>query len=1136
MRPRLLLIGLAASAALLAQGNFGSITGTVGDSSGAMVPGAKVEAVNLATGLKLATETSTAGIYLIPNVPVGEYRLTASAPSFKTFRRQPVIVSTGSAVGVDVGLEIGAVTETVTVRQASTQLDLATSAVGAVLGARAIKQLPLDITSMDQGSSGIRQPQQFMFMTPGVTGTSFAHRMSGSQTNSQSIQIDGHNWMLLNNPGRLVSNPPPFDAIEEFKVNTAQFSAENPVGTGGTQFSFKSGTDEYHGAIFHLMRNEFFNARGFFARQVSPLKLNESSISFGGPVRLPWYNGKNRTHFYGTFTRFSRRGLENAASLTTVPTEAFKRGDFSGWVDARGVRIPVYDPATTRANGRGGFTRDEFPGGAMPASRITRVARNAMALMPNPQLPGVLNNFPIVGANTENWEMYSMKFDHSWTSTNTTRVTYWFTHRFRKVISGYPGQLAPDDSTVIDAHNIMLSHTSVLSPRIVNEVRWSLAPWIPNQVNAGLFGESGTELLGIPNHPSGAGIMPILSITNLGINLGNAGRQPIDSTRRNFSFGDSLTWIRGKHQLKFGGTGVLSLDDTYTFLNRMGTFSFNNRSTSQPDSANVGALGHGFASFLLGEVFSATRLLGERPNRERVRRFEGFVQDDYRVDRRLTLNLGLNYHIPFVFVDGDDQLSAMDPRAPNPRAGNLPGAMVFAGSGPGRTGRRTLADNYFGAFAPRFGFAFALNQKTVLRGGHGFYYGMAPGHTTINGSPREGNTFVQSETTLDQGITPAFNINNGFPVLNLVLPQIDPALKNGSSAIYVHPESRKPPLSLNWSFGVQRELPGSWFVDASYVANKGTRLPSQLENINQLSPGLLRLGTLLNQNIASAAAAAAGIRAPYAGFTGTVSQALRPFPQYTSVSNLFQGNGYSTYHSLQMKVDKRFSRGFMVMNAYTLSKLIDTGGSARGSEDPSAMDTFNRHLEKALAADDQTHTLVTSFIYELPFGIGRPYLHSNKVLANVIGNWRISGSLRYFSGNPLSIGSAQAMPLFGGGNRPNRVEGTEIIGYSGHFDPGRDRYLNRAAFTEPAPLTFGTMGRTLPNVRGPAFFNENFAVAKEIRFRETHTIELRGTMLNALNRTVFSNPVAGLASPDFGRITGQRNLPRQLELQFHYRF
>jgi hypothetical protein len=995
--------------------------------------------------------------------------------------------------------------------------------------------LPLDITGMDQGSSGIRQPQQFIFLTPGVTGTSFAHRMNGSQMNTQSIQIDGHNWMLLNNPGRLVSFPPPFEAIEEFKINTAQFSAENPTGAGGTQFTFKSGTDQFHGSLSHLSRNDALNARSFFARAVSPLKLNESAAAFGGPVLLPGYRGVNRTHFHTTLTRFSRRGVDNAARLVTVPTPAFKRGDFSGWVDARGVMIPIYDPASTRANGRGGFTRDAYPNNVIPASQIGRVGRNGSALMPDPTLPGVINNYVTIAANKENWWLWSIKLDHSWKPNQITRFTYFITTRDRVVFDGYPGVLGPGDGTDAPATNVMVSHTSVLSPRIVNEARWSLAPKT-RVTNFGIFPESGTEALGIPNHPSAPGITPRLSITNLTPVLGNANRQPSDVSRKNFSFGDTLSWVRGRHQLKFGFTGIISLDDRGQVLNQMGTFTFSNRSTSQPDAANVGSLGHGFASFLIGDVFTANRLIKDPLDRNKVRRIESFVQDDIKLTQRLTLNLGVNYHVPLGFVEADDKLSALNLSLANPGAGGRAGALEFAGAGPGRSGRRTLANTYYRAFAPRFGFAYALQARTVVRGGYGVNYGFAPINTTLNDTPREGFSFVQDVRSLDQGITPAFNINNGFPALNVILPRLDSALKNGSTAQYVHPEGNRPSLLQNWSLGVQRELPSGLFLDVAYVGTKGSRLASRLENINQLDPAFLGLGSLLNQNITSAAARQAGYGLPYPGFTGTVAQSLRPYPQFTDIENVFQTTGFSAYHSLQVKFEKRFSVGLMFLNAYTLSKLIDSGGSARSVEDPLPLDTFNRALEKSLAADDQTHTFVTSWLYELPFGTGKRYLSGNKLAANALGNWKLAASLRYYSGNPIGVVSAQSLPLFGGSNRPNIRQGTPIQSVPSKFDPARDRWLNRDAFMEPAPFTMGSAGRTLPGVRSSPFLNENFSLVKEIKPREGHLIELRASMLNAFNRTVWGDPNSNLASPDFGRISTQENLPRQIEIGFRYTF
>src|SRR5581483_9951395 len=371
------------------------------------------------------------------------------------------------------------------------------------------------------------------------------------------------------------------------------------------------------------------------------------------------------------------------------------------------------------------------------------------------------------------------------------------------------------------------------------------------------------------------------------------------------------------------------------------------------------------------------------------------------------------------------RISEFDPTVANPGAGGRLGAMVF--------GRSSLAGTYGKAFAPRLGFAFELTSRTVVRGGYGIYYGFAPASVTIDGIPREGYTYIQDVSTNNLGITPAFNINNGFPALNVTLPQLDPSLKNGSTVIYVDPSSMHPPVSQQWSLGVQRELPGRTLLDVAYVGNKGTHLAGQLLNRNQVDPRYLSLGPLLNQNITSAAAVQAGIAKPYPSFAGTVSQALRPYPQYTGITDQFQTDGSSWFQSLQVKFDKRFSNGLMFLNAYTLSKLIDTGGRFRGSNDPLVMDTTRPYLEKTLSEYDHTHTFVTSWVYELPVGRGHRLLSSNKIAANLLGNWRAAASVRYYTSAPLGITSSQSLPLFGGPNRPNRILGVPILVSNAHF-------------------------------------------------------------------------------------------------------
>ena len=1130
----LLLCVLASSPTVLGQGNFGSITGGVYDATGAVIPGVRITAIGLETGLQLSTETTTVGSYLIPNLPNGEYRVTITSTGFKTFTRQPVIVSTGTVTTVDATLEIGDVTETVTVEAASVQLETTTSGVGSVMNADVFRKVPYDLHGMNV-QSGIRQPQQFIVLVPGVTGDSSNHTINGGQLNSSTLQVDGHNWQLINRPGIMNSWPPPFEAIEEFKLNTAQYGAENPIGTAVTQFTFKSGTDDFHGSFTHLSRNDAFNARGFFASTPSPTKINESTITVGGPIV------KGKTHFFGLITRYSRRGKANAARRITVPTPLMKQGDFSEYVFPDGRLRQIFDPSTTMDNGSGGFTREPFRDNVIPSDRIGAVGRNGAALMVDPTSPGIINNHVIVGGAGENVWLPNVKIDHSWTPNQITRGSYFGTRRDRVRPSGYEGPLGPGDASDFNNNNYMVSHSSVWSSSLVTEFRFAIAPWIGPQINVGITDVAGTEALGISGIPSVPGITPRLNISSIFGPLGNANRQIFRSTRKHHTFGNTTNWTKGRNQFKFGFTGVLSHDNTSRGLNVVGTFAFNNRSTSDPDAPNVGQLGHGMASFLLGDVYQSSRLIWrpEVQERQRMRRVEVFFQDDLKVTNKLTLNLGISYHIPYPYKDAEDNVSAVYLDVPNPGADGLPGALVFAGEGPGRIGRSQLVDTYYKSWAPRFGFAYRWNEKTVFRGGIGVYYGFAPSHTVMNGTPREGMIFTDVRTSEDQGITHPFNINDGVPAANITLPSVDPTLKNGGTADYVHPRSGVPSFSTNWSFGIQRELPNGLFLDVSYVANKSSRLPSQLENIQQLSPSVLDdpvLAPILNRNINDPLAVAAGIKKPFSSFRGTVGRAIRPFPQYQNLRNRHQGNGFSQYHSLQIKFDKR-AGDFFFLNAYTLSKLIDTGGDNRGSGNRLALDTNRRFLEKALSFNDQTHTFVTSAVYELPFGPGKKWL--NTTAGNIFGNWRLSWSMRYFSGRPIGLTSGQSLPIFGGTNRPNHMDGAPLQGFSGDFDPAVHRYINPDAFEDPGlnalgVPTFGTLARSLSNLREPFFLNENFILTKLFKPRETHTAEVYVTMLNAFNRVRFGRPNTNVSSARFGTINRQVNEARQLEIGLRY--
>ena len=387
----------------------------------------------------------------------------------------------------------------------------------------------------------------------------------------------------------------------------------------------------------------------------------------------------------------------------------------------------------------------------------------------------------------------------------------------------------------------------------------------------------------------------------------------------------------------------------------------------------------------------------------------------------------------------------------------------------------------------------------------------------------------------NSGITPAFNLDSGFPLANLNLPNFDPTQNNNGSGTYVNSNAYRPAIMQSWTLDIQRQLPFGVMLDTAYVASRTTGTWTGLENINQVDPKYLSLKGTLRSDIGSPEAAAAGIGSPYPGFSGSVAQALRPYPQYTTIWDMFQPTGYSTYHSLQARLQKNLSNGLSFLTSYTFSKNIgvqgsDSFGDPFGGGGATAMDTFNRKLDKAILGIDQTHVLVISWNYELPFGHGKRFAsNSNPVLNAVIGGWQVNSIERYQSGVPVAVSGGGNIPLFGGGNRPNWISNDVRSDVAmSNFDPAKDVYLNINAFSQPAPYTFGNAPKRLPNVRTPALYNEDFSAFKRFGLGgESRYLEFRAEFFNVFNRVVFGGPAANINSPStFGTIGSQANEPR----------
>jgi len=608
---------------------------------------------------------------------------------------------------------------------------------------------------------------------------------------------------------------------------------------------------------------------------------------------------------------------------------------------------------------------------------------------------------------------------------------------------------------------------------------------------------------------------------------GNEPKSSGAQVNNSFQLNDALSMVRGNHNYKLGIEVRWLQTNGADPANSMGTFNFNSMETALPTAAGRATTGHAWASYLLGAVDNGNMDALFVVPANRYRYLALFAQDDWKLTRRLTLNYGLRYDIYVPRFDAYNNFSGFDAGLENPKAGGLRGATAFLGEGTGRdNSRRSFADTWMKGFGPRFGFAYQWNGKTVLRGGYGVFFG--PGNATagLRSSQRFALGFnaAPAYATLDQGITPAFNWSSGFPSNWTLPPFIDPSVGNGTNVYMMQAGDGRPPYFQNWSFNVQRTIRRDTVLDAGYVAVKGTRLGTSLIRANEVDPKYLSLGALLNRPASSPEAAAAGIQLPYAGFTGSVAQALRPFPQVLDINANTAPNGNSTYHSLQVKLERRMGAGFTYLAAYTWSKSVSDGNVMAGGG-VNGQSFYNRGLEKGISTMDVPHIVAFSALYELPWG-------KNKLW----GGWSLTGILQYTSGTPVVLTANNTLPLFTGALRPDVTGQTRPGTWEGDFDPAEDRWINPEAFIMPQSLRFGSSARSYNDLRIPMNLNENMGVLKRTPLGESVMLIFRAEVFNVLNRAVFSGPGGNVSTANFGRISAQSNNPRQGQLALRLEF
>lgn len=1135
--------------ALYAQTQTGGISGTVTDPAGAVVPGATLTLTNLDTNEARSQTSNDLGAFTFPALPPGRYRIEVEQTGFKRFVEGPLEVRVQQFLSVNPALEVGQTSQTVEVTGQVTLLDPSTSSLSHVVENRQVTELPLNgrnTLALVALTPGIRTQGEF---TQHVATRSYAgwgnFSSNGGISDANEILVDGGSvTMFLMNAPSLI---PPVDATQEFRVQTNNYSAEFDRSAGAVvNIGIRSGTNRLHGSVYEFFRNSKLDANDFFQNRAGrprpTLAYNQYGFSAGGPVWLgKLYDGRDKTFFFGNFEGFRQRLARSVT--TTVPTAAQLAGDFSQTFTASGELVTIADPFALRTAANGAMTRDLFPGNRIPASRFDSVAdrlraNNRVWALPNqPGQPFTgVDNFSTSATQPSDEDQVITRIDHTLNSKWRLFGTY-SSQSFS--LGGWDPFRNGTDLLEVGGNESNLSQTAVFgatalfSPRLVGEFRSTYTRFRNNRIPP----SDGFDLtsVGFPASlvaQQQVKAFPRMQFTGVQ-SMGKLSTSQIRRILNGWNQSGSLTWMRNAHTFKFGVQYRVQQGNDFQLDESSGSYQFNQRFTTADPLRALANSGHSVASFLLGLPASGSMSVSERLALQRS--YAGFFfHDDWRATRKLTLNLGLRYNLEFGPTERFNRQTYFDFGAVAPivqKAGlNVPGALQFTDDK-----NRSTKDVYLRQWAPRFGFAYQLQPKTVVRGGYGIFW-LPAGLETSGTSDRNPTSRVVTPfvSSLDNGITPQDRLSNPFP--NGLLPLLGrsqglDSLIGQSVSVFVRGEHVG--YTQQWNFNIQRELGNGLALDIAYAGSKGTGLPGNIQ-ADQLPDQYLSLGNALNQQVPN----------PFYGLVsvGTLSQPtvsraqlLRPFPQYTGVTLTAIDVGSSIYHSMQLKATKRFSRSLLAL-AYTLSKGIgDTEAVVNWLEPAGTPGSFqnsnNRRPDRSINAFDAPQRLVVYYTLELPFGQGNRWLGNLGKAGWVASGWQVNGLYTAQSGNPVFLTTSTNLTnSLGGGSRPNNNGRSAKL--SGEPRDRLTRWFDTSVFSQPAAFTFGNTSRTLPDVRDHGTNNLDLGVLKNNRFGHDGRMNLqfRAEFFNVFNRVRFGDPGLSFGSPQFGNVNSQVNSPRLTQL------
>jgi hypothetical protein len=1136
---KLLLLLLLGIAVALAQGNRGSITGTITDPAGAVIAGVAVEGRSLDTGTRYDTVSTDTGNYTLAELPPGNYEVTFTVAGFKKYIRGPIEVGARQTLRIDGALEVGTAAESITVTAAAPLLITESSEISYNVTTNRLIDLP--VGNMGTVRNAIRQAAQLMpgvNFTPGFFG---GVKINGTPVDGYNLRIDGmDNTYTLGN--LLVTQvQPSVEAIEQYSIQTSNFAAELGQ-AGGAIFNvnMKSGTNQFHGSVYDFWSHDSLYAANSFTHLKNPVSNYDWGFTIGGPIKIPKvYNGKDKSFFFFSYETRPQTG-QNLNTFNTVPTDAYRTGDLSAATALNNNRVlgtdplgrsiiqnSVYDPASNFTNAAGQVLRNTFVGNQIPVARFDPVSVKILALVPKANVAGagLLNNYNVPFDTAAKNYLPSFKIDHNINSNHKLNFFYSRTWQTQPITTteGLPTLISSGTLSLWRNTNVRLNYDASLTPTLLLHLGAGYQEASIGQVNfpqtnhynvtkeLGIQGPFTTNLAG-STFPDFNGAT---SATTGGLpQLGNTSFNGRTDTRNQRPTGiATLTWVKSNHTYKFGGEVRIEGYPNYNEIRLNGTYSFSGDQTALPynNSATFAGntIGLGYASFLLGLTSSTSVSLPTNPHLGN-HSLGFYAQDTWKVSRKLTLDYGLRWDYATYRTETYGRQATFAPLTPNAAAGGQPGATSWQA-----TCNCQWSNNYPYSWGPRLGAAYQINSKTVIRGGIGLMYNTTP-RVGIAGRSSPANTIPAPAFSL-----PSITLSTGIPLTatDIRWPNYDPnffpirGVSPGAANGSVFDQNAgRPARQLQFSLGLQREIFRNLVIEASYVGNTGVWWTGNtLVNYNAVQFSTLAArgininstadADLLRQSLSTAAVAARGYRAPFSGFptNQTLFQSLRPYPQFNSGLTAVDAPLNTTwYNSLQSKVTKRFSHGIDATYSFTYQKSMTASN---------VQDVFNRKIGRGIDPGDQRLMSVISFTYTVPKMSG-----INRVLAYALYDWQVGSILTYASGLPIAAPAAQNLLANAIGQSANaiRVPGQPLFLQdlnSGDVDPRRGFYLNPAAWAQPAAGQFG----------GPTYYgdyrtqrqpNEAMNFGRNFRITERVTAQARVEFTNIFNRLRPNNPTS----------------------------